>query len=56
MVASEGANPEDAPVGVMVCLDKHGYTLRAIGETTLDALKELAPQAERIDGRRLVAA
>jgi hypothetical protein len=43
------------PVGVLVILEKNGHELRAIGETTIDALKELAPQVERIEGRRLAA-
>jgi hypothetical protein len=53
MIAVAGADPDKAPVGVMVSLEKNGYELRAIAETTIDALRELAPQVERIEGRKL---
>jgi hypothetical protein len=55
MVAAGSADPDEAPVGVLVVLEKNGFELRAIAETIGQALDELAPQAARFDGRRLAA-
>jgi hypothetical protein len=54
MIAVDGSGDE-APVGVLVIVEKNGVELRAIAATTAEALAELGPQMERFEGRRLVA-
>lgn len=55
MVAVNGADPDAAPVGVLVILEKNGVELRAIAASTGEALAELGPLVERFEGRRLAA-